>query len=430
MRKLLVTCVLLLMGSRALFPLDLTTHRRIVINGFENRGDHGHDYVAEVLRAALFQQASGLPFITLSEKKRAILADKLSRDMPDQDEQDQIEGNGAPVPEGDPLEIPFRLQVSATMDDPVPEEFPLIISGRYWVTAGPEEPESLYLEVRALDTLTGEEETSNRTSVPLASFLDEPYPVVSSLFQELLPFRSIQVRLSAEPADALIYLDGGVVGAGSFRGLVQPGIHRVTVYREGYREYSDLVRMDRDFSRRIVLEPGGRLRSILVVTDVPGVSVYLDNRLAGTAPLELEAPPRSTVTLFREGYVTEMFPLSEVPAAETVLHVSLRTPEQVENAQLHAEQHRNRAKRYSFTGFGLLALAIFFGVEATLNRQRADLYEGTDPDRYDQALQAQRTYQALTVSSSLLTGGSFLLSFYHTVNYFRRHRDAEAADIR
>jgi hypothetical protein len=316
------------------------------------------------------------------------------------------------------------------MDGKDPDEFPLVISGSYRVETSPREPETLFLEVQAVDTLTGEEEASHRGSLPLAAFLEDPSPAVRSLFQELLRFRSIQIHLEVTPADALIFLDGDPVGTGSFQGLVPPGIHRVTARREGYREYSDLVRMEERTSMRIQLEPGPRRRSILVDTDVEGTTVYLDNRPVGTTPLEVAAPPQGTITLVKEGYVTEMVPLEQVPAGKKLLYVSMRPPDLVEALRTRAEEHRTRARLYSFAGFGLLALAVLFGVEATLNRQRADLYEGSDPERYDQALRASSTFRALSVSSSLLTGGSLMLSFHHTVSSFRAYRDAGTTQIR
>ncbi|MFW6181877.1 MAG: hypothetical protein ACOC8N_09015, partial [Spirochaetota bacterium] len=126
----------------------------------------------------------------------------------------------------------------------------------------------------------------------------------------------------------------------------------------------------------------------------------------------------------------EMVPLEQMPAGKRLLFVSMRPPDRVEALHERAEQHRSSARLYSYAGVGLLALAVLFGVEATLNRQRADLYEGTDPERYDRALRASGTFRALSLSSALLTGSSFMLSFYHTVSSFRAHRDAGTVEAR
>ncbi|MFW6182045.1 MAG: hypothetical protein ACOC8N_09865, partial [Spirochaetota bacterium] len=157
MNKLAVVCVLLLSASRLLYPLDLTTHRRIVISRFDNPESPGYNYVAEVLAAELFQQASRLPYLTLSERKRALLAEQLARPQAARAGEPGTAGPGDGEDAPEPRETPqvlSRLQVSVTVGEPDPAEFPLVISGRYRVETGPLESEMLSLEMRVVDMVT------------------------------------------------------------------------------------------------------------------------------------------------------------------------------------------------------------------------------------------------------------------------------------
>lgn len=418
-RKLLVTGLVVLIGAQVAFPLELRTERRLFINGMENRSEPRYSYLETVLRTALFQEASLVPFITVSEREQELLAEFIRVTASGEGEQD---GETPEAPK-----IPFRMDLQPTLEEPHPGDIPLVIEGDYQVSPGEGSAELLRADFRVTDILTGEIDAVYGFEVPLTEFLNEPRTLVAPLIEQFLPYRSVHLSVTAVPDDSFIYLDEELAGVGTFSGLIPPGTIRVTVRREGYRTFTDLVRINDDRTLEIRLERTERFRTLLVHTSMPGASVYLDNRLQGETPLELQVPPNSSIAVALEGYSTELIPVSEIPEETDSLLIDLRAPQTIQELQERGLKHRKRSSLYSYAGLGLLFVSVILGTQARRYDQLAEL--SSDPGRVQDALDKRRLYSALTIASSLLTGGAIALSFHHTIRYFNLFERAGTADI-
>ncbi len=382
--------------------------RIIIIGSFTNKGADSYNYLSVSLRETLYSSFISVPFITLTDEERNFLQ-RLAEDDAYRESFAQAGST-----------IGYRLEPQVLKGEGVSEDYPLFIRGYYEIGFAEGNGESLTITIEVYNAIT----QSTQLYViegALVDYFEEPGSFIAPFFDRFLRYKTYRATFTTQPPDALIFLDGKLVGTGSASSLlVVPGSHRIRVRRNGYKEFSDLFQITADpFTRHIVLQREEDRTFYHISTNVDDVQVYIDEQYFGIAPVYLSVGFEDrTLTLIKEGYSTELIALEDLPVDGGEVFITLiRTGIQEELLQ-KAERHKKRAKILSWTGFGSLGGAILFGVLSTLNQQNADLLENTDPQGADDADRRATVYSYLTVSSLVLAGGIFTFSFIETLKYF------------
>lgn len=174
--------------------------------------------------------------------------------------------------------------------------------------------EYLYVECHAYSAAAGETLLSFGDAVSL----DDVDRAVEALATELAtvilgrPWGT--VRVTAEPADAEIRVDGELVGMGSARvPYLAPGAHDLLVSRTDYAGDEQTVEVVagsvRDVS--VVLRPLAA-KTVRIESDPAGAAVYLQSSWQGTTPLSVDVASRPVQGSLRlEGYRETQFLLDQ-----------------------------------------------------------------------------------------------------------------------
>lgn len=401
---------------------NLFTQRKIVVGSLENSGDQQYAYLTESLRDQIALLIADAPFIALTDREHDFLR-TLSR----REEYKQMLSAAGGT-------IGYRLEPVVIKGEPVAAEYPLHVYGRYEVYT-PEEAETpvLRISLSVRNLMTDTEDAVIDLEGSLFGFIDAPRSFLIPILPEFLRYTVYRVTLTAEPSEALIFLDDQLIGIGEAADvLVTPGLHRLAVREDGYHAYRDLVQITADgFSRHIRLQKELCLTRYDITTTPDGVNVYLDEEFQGYTPLSLSVGPGNrTITLSKEGYRTETLVVTDLPEGGGKLNFGLIEAGVSEQLKQKAERHRKRGMYLSWAGLGVLGSSIFFGVMSTLKAQESDLYQTSDPGRSSDARTASETYSILLYSSLAAAGGIFVFSFVETVQYFTTYnRIAEYEQI-
>jgi hypothetical protein len=393
--------------------------RKIIVGTFTNKGADSYDYLSESLRETLYSSFISVPFITLTDNERNFLQ-KLAED----------EAYREPFAQAGST-IGYRLEPEVQKGEGVGEGYPLFISGDYETGFAEDTGELLTLTIEVYNTITRSYLFYTVEGI-LVEYFERPGTFFAPFFDRFLRYKTYRATFTTEPPDALIFLDGKLVGTGSAPGLlVVPGSHRIRVRRNGYEEFSDLFQITADpFSRHIVLQREQNRISYRITTNVEDARVYIDEQYIGTAPVRLSVGlDDRTLTLIKDGYRTGSITLEDLPEEGGEVFIGLIQIGIQEELFQKAERHKKRAKILSWAGFGSIGGAILFGVLSTLNQQEADLLEDTNPQGSDDADRRATLYSYLTVSSLVLAGGIFTFSFVETLKYFNLYSRTPLREI-
>jgi hypothetical protein len=394
---------------------NIFTDRMIVLDPIENLGESDDDFLVEALTEQLRLLLVKAPFIALTDRERTFLI-TLSMDEEYAEDFSQTDGS-----------IRYRLKPHVQIGPADATHFPLHVTGGYRILSGEGEASGTQLlEVRidVHNNMTDSDYDQVVLSGSFGDFIHDPQEFFFPFLSRFLRYTIYRIHLSSEPADAFIWVDDQFAGIGSTSNIiVTPGLHRITVSRDGYREYRDLVQVSRDgFTKHVILQPQSGLTQYNLTTTPDGVSVFLDVDFIGSTPLSVSVGPNnSTLTLSKEGYRTESIIVADLPSQAATLHVNLLPEALQEELNARAERQLKWAKGLSYAGIGLLISSIFFGIQKTSKQQEADLYGISDPDRAADAQAASNTYNSLLISSLILSGGVFTVSFIKTVQYFNTY---------
>lgn len=390
--------------------------RRVIVGEFRNRTDEVYDYIEESIRNNLYSYALFIPFLTLSDEERSF----LERLREEDESQDALSDY--------PTEIGYRMEPKIELADGSSDEgFPLSIYGDYTVYS----EERVLLNIGVYNYMTDSLYGEYSTELDLYSLLSEPREYLVPFFKMFLRYKTYQVSISGDPEGALVFLDNRLIGIGSTSEiLVPPGRHRITVKKDGYTPYSDIVTIDEEHFTMNVSLKRSETETISVVDTTPqGAEVYVDEKYVGQAPTHIQPQGDfSTLTLKAEGYTPLTISRDNLPQSGQLTQVNLIQPSLKEKFSTKAERHRKTAKLLYYSGIGMLGVSILLGIEKTLNTQKADLYRGVDEERYDEALNKEKQYAYLAASSSAITVTLFTVSFIEMVNYFRKYSRALRAE--
>ena len=411
-RLLLTLFFLLSCASAGWGEFNPFQQRKIVIKQFENRGEEAYDYLGEAITNSIHDFLLSVPYIILTDEERAALKQLALLER----YEDRFEDAGGTVL--------YRLEpIVIRGAEPASSDPAVLIYGFYEV--GPDEKTTL--QISAYSGLTGREYVRYETEEDLYTIIKNPESYLTHFIKLFLRYKTHTVLLSAEPRDALIFVDDRLVGVGETKGiLLTPGTHRITVKKGGYRSFSDLIHVKEDgFSRHKVLEEE-KLKSPVEYAVTPhGTRIYREEKYEGVSPLSfgLSADDR-TVTFVKEGYVRRTVPVEEIEGLERY-KASLVTHEMKQKLLKKAELHRRGSETLYYTGIGMAGVSILLGIEKTAYQQKADMYSGVDADRYSEALGISNTLTYLTTASVAVTAGIFIFSFIEMLKYFDLYDGAE-----
>jgi len=417
MKKFLVLLLLILFISvhgTTFGDFNIFLQRKIIVDPLENRGGEDEDYLVENLSEQLRLLISKAPFISLTDRERAFLL-TLSLE----------EEYGELFAQTD-RSITYRLKPHVVPGPTDTVDYPLYVRGSYRLhkVKTADEGAGLEVQIDVYNAMTDMAWNPVFLSGNLSDFIDDPQGFLYPFLSQFLRYTIYRVNLSAEPPDALIWVDDRLVGIGSVTNVVvTPGLHRITVMHDGYREYRDLVQVSEDgYVKHVALRPETALIQYDITTTPAGVRVYLDENYLGSTPLSVSAGPYNrTLTVSKEGYRTESIIVQDLPQQGGGLHISLIQTAMEEELEAKAKRQQKWAKGLSYVGFGLLITSIYFGIQETSKQQEADLYSSSDPDRAADAQTASDMYNSLLISSLVLAGGVFTFSFIKTVQYFNTY---------
>jgi hypothetical protein len=410
---LLSLLILLCCSSTVWSDINPFQQRKIVIQGFENRGEKEYDYVGEAIANSVYDYALSIQFLTLTDVERAA----LKRLSVLEKYGEQFEEAGGKV--GYRLEpaVVREAEPMAAFDDTA-----VYIYGFYEVVS----EKKATLSIAAYSSLTGEESTRYQTEDELNGIIRNPESFLVGFFRQFLKYKTHTAVLSTEPGNALIFIDEKLIGVGEARGvLVTPGDHRITVIKDGFRSFSDIIHVrEDDFSKKVVLKEEAMKGPIEYAVTPPGTRIYTGERYAGSSPASFELREQDrTVTFIKEGYARRTVPFEEIEDKSTY-EASLITSEIKAKLLEDAERHKKGSQTLYYTGLGMVGVSILLGIEKTAYQQRADLYRD-DSGRYNEAFSTATTLGYLTAASAAVTAGIFIFSFIELLQYFHLYDELE-----
>lgn len=396
--------------SRGFSEFNIFKERRVVIGEIHNEGDKAYEYIGKSVRSLIFNYSKAIPFLTLTDEEYSFL---LSLSKKEEYRDDFLKAGEW---------IDHRMIPHVEKGSPLEGGFPLYIYGYYQVKSEDDTVLTLYKN----NGITDLTETEFIINTSLNTLINEPDTYLIPFFQEVVGYKTYRASFNVSPGDAIIFLDDRTLGVGSLRNiLVTPGYHRLSVMREGYRDFSDLINIYRDgFFMEIELSGKEMMESINTGASQGVVSVYIDGNYAGDTPAVLfPSEDYRTMTFVKKGYNNETFFRDDITPGKDKLFVDLESPERMVELKVKAESHREKSKLLARAGYVGLGLSIILKMEKTLNSQRVDLYRGVNDDRYESSLRSESLFTFLTATSSVTTGSIFLFSFIELLNYFNISSD-------
>jgi hypothetical protein len=113
------------------------------------------------------------------------------------------------------------------------------------------------------------------------------------------------VSISSDPSDAVIFWNDVLLGNTPYQNnTVQPGIYRIVIRRQGFRDYSTTLNVSRGQIRRIEAKLIESLGSLNITSQPSGATIYLDGRQIGSTPYQSTDTKAGDykILLRKEGY--------------------------------------------------------------------------------------------------------------------------------
>ena len=103
-----------------------------------------------------------------------------------------------------------------------------------------------------------------------------------TLQQSPQPRQTGSVYVTSSPNHASLYIDGSYYGVTPLTVTLYPGTHQFVCKYPGYNDYSTNVMVSGGQSRNLPVTMSTATQGTVVITSVPGASVYIDSNAAGT----------------------------------------------------------------------------------------------------------------------------------------------------
>ena len=355
-KRLMLFFIFLFITRTLAGDFNIFQQRKIVIGEFQNRGDPEYDYISEDLGTRLFTYVILIPFITVDDDEKVFLNNLSKTDefkSAFMEAGDVIGYRQAPNIEQRPftgIGLPFSER-----------SWPMYIYGSYKVLTEDDTRVSIYV----YNSMTGRMMVDYKTQTTLYSLLNEPHTYLIPFFKHFLKYTIYTATIETEPSDSLIFIDERLVGIGSTQNILIPrGQHRLTIKSKGYKDYTDFINVtDDNFFSRVELKKTEDPRTLMVLTNPSEAEVYLNEDFLGKTPLEIGlADGYQTLTFIKEGHDRIVINTNNLSPDEKTLNLKLSTTELTEERYLQAETHLKRAKILSYSGIGMIGVAILMGV--------------------------------------------------------------------
>ncbi|RIH90527.1 PEGA domain protein [Calidithermus terrae] len=139
------------------------------------------------------------------------------------------------------------------------------------------------------------------------------------------------LTVTSNPSNADVYVNGRLVGRTPYSARLNSGTYTVEVRRAGYQDYRTTVTVQAgrtttvNATLALPAPPTGSTGVLSVVTDVPGADVYIDGRLAGRTPINLQLRPgRYTLEVRSGGRVVYRQAVQVRPNRTTTVRIETR----------------------------------------------------------------------------------------------------------
>jgi len=127
-------------------------------------------------------------------------------------------------------------------------------------------------------TLTGY--TPDNTLVNV--YIGQTAPYYPVLQQSPQPRQTGTVYVTSSPNHAAVYADGGYYGTTPLTVTLYPGSHQIVLKLSGYNDYSTTVWITAGQSQSLPVTMSTATLGTVVITSVPGATVFIDSNAAGT----------------------------------------------------------------------------------------------------------------------------------------------------
>ncbi len=173
-------------------------------------------------------------------------------------------------------------------------------------------------------------------------------------------------RVTLEPADGLVFVrsepsGASVTVAGEFKGLTPlevelppGGPYEVALFREGYHPTREMVRVNPEMQRDVMIELRPHLVAVRFQAEPADAELYVDGAFRGPAnqTLELVAADQE-IEIRKEGYVPYVASFVPRPGLDQLIRANLQSQEQARREQLGVISNAvgQTLRLYTPTGF-------------------------------------------------------------------------------
>ena len=388
----------------------------MLVKSFTNTGDKSYDYLDSSLSIFLESALRKIPFITLTENQKNQLTDGVILN-------NYLSGlKGTSIKDKPVVYIKSKLMLSTNRGEYEALPFTVYFEGRYKVENG-----KIFLKIFRASRFISFDNSEYSIEANLENLIQHPEIYFLPYIKSILNYTVFDVSILVSPVKSIISIDGQMAGIGNAKNiLLTAGSHRLHVHLDGFRDYDEIISVFKGgYKKRITLDSLKSKKYINIITKPPGAIVYLNEKYGGTTPIVVNVSSiDDVITVTKEGYPDRVIYPSEY-LNKSQLNINLSSNWQIRQKNQLAYRYKKRSNLLYYSGIGLVAATVFMGTEATLYKQEAQLYMGTDQARYDDAKRKKNLYSSLTVISSFSSVLVFTFSFKEILNYFKGYEAGE-----
>lgn len=145
------------------------------------------------------------------------------------------------------------------------------------------------LELEFYDAVWGKKSATTIALPGVNPYDDSTLNTIRRFAESRLPgLGSGRIRVSSEKAGALVFLDDVYMGKTPLDENVAPGRYELRVSHEQCKEFNRSIELSNEESFRVECSPAGGRSTLVVESQPPGASVFLNLQFLGTTPLKVE----------------------------------------------------------------------------------------------------------------------------------------------
>lgn len=379
---------------------------KFFVGEFKDLGPGNHTYIKRILRLALVESLKKIPFFTLTEEQQSLVKDSLYFSMRS---------------DGKSPTVILKNNLLPVIVNNVPSKSPLVIAftGMFRVSDG-----SVNIWISAENRKIGYIINNYHVQSSTDDLIKRHEDLFIPFVKDILNYRVSEVRINTRPDNSLIFIDDNFAGKGSTGSLlIVPGLHKLWVYADGYREWHEIINVAGDeYKKDIKMSRIEQVGRIIVKTEPSGAQVYVDEKFFGLTPIALNKNS-GTVTLVKDGYRNNVFNLKDINGKE--VYVKLKPTEQYKLEKNIAEKRKKISNVLYYTGLGFTFLAALSGARVTYYTQKAELYRNIDEAESSKYEKLKNVYSGLMIGAASTSVVIFSISFAEMLSYFKLYEKRE-----